>query len=425
MLFGDQGRVCPGLAMLALLAVAVSPASAIQPGSPEGVGPQLVGVASIAGTATDFSGLTDQLGDGTPHNQWGGVSAIDWIPGTDRYLVASDRGPKDGAVEYCCRWHEIEIIAKTGSGSAVVARPISTSLLRDASRRILSGSSAALSAEETRGSRFDPEGLRIAGNGLVWVSDEYGPRVVAFDRAGDWQREFALPAEFRIGFPSSDPKYEDAHNCRGRRSNRGLEGLALTPDGRYLVGLMQSALLQDARRDEAGKPVGWHARLLRIDLETGEQQQFVYRQAAESHKLHEILALDNERFLVIEQDGLGGEAAVYKKIIAIDLRSATPVDAVCRLPADELPASIQPVARADFLDLLAPRFGLTGPALPEKIEGLSWGPALPNGQRMLVVATDNDFRAEQDSLFLVFSVADQDRGTITSAPPPASQGHGP
>ncbi len=412
----DQGGVCLGLAILILLAADGPAASAIQPGGHDGVGPQLVGVASIAGTATDFSGLADQLGDGTPHNQFGGLSAIDWIPGTDRYLVASDRGPKDGAVEYCCRWHEIAIVVNAESESAVVAKPISTSLLRDVGQRILSGSSAALSAGGTRGIRFDPEGLRIARNGLVWVSDEYGPRLVAFDRSGEWQLEQTLPAEFRIGFPSSDAKFEDARNCRGRRANRGLEGLALTPDGRYLVGLMQSALLQDARRDENGKPVGWHARLLRIDLETGEQQQFVYRQAAESHKLHEILAIDNERFLVIEQDGLGGEAAAYKKIIAINLRTATPVDASSRLPADELPASIQPVARADFLDLLATRFGLTGPALPEKIEGLSWGPALPNGQRLLVVATDNDFRAEQDTMFFVFSVAHQERGSITSAP---------
>ena len=31
----------------------------------------------------------------------------------------------------------------------------------------------------------------------------------------------------------------------GRQANRGMEGLAITPNGRTLVGIMQNALLQD------------------------------------------------------------------------------------------------------------------------------------------------------------------------------------
>lgn len=417
--------VWPAWPLLAVLWLLSSVASAAQPAVREVLDPRLVGVATIAGAATDFSGLAGPLADGTPHNQFGGVSAIDWIPGTSRYLVASDRGPKDGAVEFQCRWHEVEIVINGESGNPVTARPVSTMLLRDDRRRVLSGSSAALAAGETLGARFDPEGLRIGGNGMVWISDEYGPRLAAFDAAGVLTRELALPAGFRVGFSSADAKFEDAHNLRGRRANRGMEGLALTPDGRHLVGLMQSALLQDARRDEAGKPVGWNTRVIRINLETGAQEQFVHRLAGESHKLHEILAIDSDRFLVIEQDGLGGEAAAYKKVVALDLGAATPVDAESRLSTEELPDSIRPAGRADFLDLLAPRHGLAGPAMPEKIEGLCWGPRLADGRRTLVVATDNDFRAEQDSMFFVFSVADQELGTATSARDSATPGNGP
>ena len=46
-----------------------------------------------------------------------------------------------------------------------------------------------------------------------------------------------------------------AFNTTGRQANRGMEGLAITPNGRTLVGIMQNALLQDhgARsRDASG-----------------------------------------------------------------------------------------------------------------------------------------------------------------------------
>jgi hypothetical protein len=46
-----------------------------------------------------------------------------------------------------------------------------------------------------------------------------------------------------------------------------------------------------------------------------------------------------------------------------------------------------------FLDLLDPRYGLVGPDLPDKIEGLAFGPDLPDGRRLLIVTADNDFVA--------------------------------
>ena len=39
---------------------------------------------------------------------------------------------------------------------------------------------------------------------------------------------------------------EIANNSSGRTTNKGMEGLAITPDGKTLVGFMQAALLQDA-----------------------------------------------------------------------------------------------------------------------------------------------------------------------------------
>ena len=35
------------------------------------------------------------------------------------------------------------------------------------------------------------------------------------------------------------------NNIVGRQANRGMEGVSLTPDGKWLVGIMQNALIQD------------------------------------------------------------------------------------------------------------------------------------------------------------------------------------
>ena len=47
-------------------------------------------------------------------------------------------------------------------------------------------------------------------------------------------------------------------NTVGRTANKGMEGLAITPDGRTLVGIMQTALIQDFNQGGAA------ANLLRI-----------------------------------------------------------------------------------------------------------------------------------------------------------------
>ena len=46
-----------------------------------------------------------------------------------------------------------------------------------------------------------------------------------------------------------------------------------------------------------------------------------------------------------------------------------------------------------FIDLLEPAFGLNlndANAIAEKIEGLAWGPDLPDGRHLLYVISDND-----------------------------------
>jgi hypothetical protein len=92
----------------------------------------------------------------------------------------------------------------------------------------------------------------------------------------------------------------------------------------------------------------------------------------------------------------------------IDVRGATDVSGVAVLPKAGLPQTIKPVTKTPFLDLLDPKFGLTGPKLPAKVEGLAFGPDLPDGRHLLLVTTDNDFKKDEPTWVYAFAIDPKD-----------------
>ena len=73
------------------------------------------------------------------------------------------------------------------------------------------------------------------------------------------------------------------------------------------------------------------------------------------------------------------------------------------LPAGALPEGVTPVAKSLFIDLLDPVFNLT-PTIPEKIEGLTWGPDLPDGRHVLFVISDNDLNPSLATQIYAFAI---------------------
>ena len=101
---------------------------------------------------------------------------------------------------------------------------------------------------DPRDARFDAEGMRVSNDGLsVFLTDEYGPYIYRFNRlTGVRVRTYHLPASFYVTNLQPVGNNEITGNTVGRTANKGMEGLAITPDGRTLVGIMQNALIQDA-----------------------------------------------------------------------------------------------------------------------------------------------------------------------------------
>lgn len=158
---------------------------------------------------------------------------------------------------------------------------------------------------------LDPEGLVAAKDGSFFVSDEYGPFIVHFDADGNEidrlnPYEGTLPAELRF-----------------RTANKGMEGLTLSPDGKTMYGVMQSALtMPDIKGKSKNVPF---VRIVAIDTASMKVTgQYLYMlHSSQAHTtVSEISALGNHTLLVDERDGKAG-SDTFKRLYRIDLAQAT------------------------------------------------------------------------------------------------------
>ena len=127
-----------------------------------------------------------------------------------------------------------------------------------------------------------------------------------------------------------------------------------------------------------------------------------------------MLERDNRSWLAAEP-----QAPTRKWIYRVSLNGATDVSGMT-LPTGALPAGVMPVQKSLFIDLLDPAFGLQNNdarAIAEKIEGLAWGPDLPDGRHLLYVISDNDLVLSLSTQIFAFGI---DEATLT-APFPTSR----
>jgi len=242
----------------------------------------------------------------------------------------------------------------------------------------------------------------------VYISDEYGPYVYEFDRlGGERTNVFTLPPKFAISNLSATGALEISGNTSGRVTNKGMEGLAITPDGRTLVGAMQSPLIQDG-----GDVKGGVTRLVTIDIRTGATHEYAYQlDTATKTTVSDILAINNHEFLVDERDSKGradatGSKAAFKKLFIVDIQGARDVNAISGTTGTK--ANIAPfaVTKTLFLDIVksltADPADLDPTQIPAKLEGIAFGADLTTTdpatnqtitRHTLFVANDNDFLA--------------------------------
>jgi hypothetical protein len=206
-----------------------------------------------------------------------------------------------------------------------------------------------------------------------------------------------------------------------------MEVLALTPDGRTLVGMLQTATIEDTNAGGAGASL---LRMAVIDIASGKTVHEYGYLLTTGSGVSDIVALNDHEFLVDERDGKGlgdGSKAKVKQLFKIDLAHATDITGM-----DGKTAATVAVPKTLFLDIVKVlgANGIAPEQIPAKIEGLAFGPDVNDkGTKLhtLWVANDNDFLQDYGGVagsnpnqFFVFGFTDVDLAGSVYGP----EGHG-
>jgi hypothetical protein len=401
----------------------------------------LVGAGRLAAATRDFNG--DSLGS------FSAMAISDWkrLPDgsySGTLTTLPDRGPNGvgtivGTSDYANRLHHFSFTFAPYTGKAPVApdqvklTPKGGLLLKDDKGQTFTGLDPAEPAAAGRIS-MDSEGLAVAADGSFYVSEEYAAGIYRFDKAGALKGVIppvAAVAPVKGGQPFlSGASAPDT----GRRNNQGLEGISISPDGKQLFVLLQSATVQDSASGKDADQSRANTRLFVYDISADPTPkspvaQYVVQLPVFRNKgdgaapdktaaQSEILVLNSSQLLVLARDGngRGGGAtrpAVYRSVLLVDTAGATNIagtayetSAQPLAPGGVLNADITPAKQVELVNLINPgqlaRFGLnldnaatTPLTLPEKFEALALVPALdpkaPN-DAFLFIGSDNDFQ---------------------------------
>lgn len=324
--------------------------------------------------------------------------------------------------------------------------------------RPASGRLPALPLAATDKISIDPEAVVHLPDGSMFISDEYGPYIYRFSAEGKLLGAIRPPEAFipmRKGeqdFSSNNPGPGGAEPSpknpeTGRQNNQGFEGMTMTPDGKSLVVILQSATRQDGGDSPATRN---HTRALVYDIANPDEPKLVREHvvplpvfqaggktlvAAQS----EILAIGSDKFLLLSRDsnngfGVKGDTSLYRRIDILDLSKATNIagsafdGAKPVAPKGVLDPSVTPATLTGFIDLNdngeLNRFGLRNGApndrdnLSEKWEAMGLvpvqDPSAPDDYFLLVV-NDNDFLTKEGFQVGAAYKADADVDTLLLA----------
>lgn len=413
----------------------------------------LVGVGRLPAATRDKFGET-----------FGSFSAFNFQPGTwtrrsdgsytGTLFAQPDRGYNVVATSnYRSRFYKIDLVLRPAPQGAstqdqVVLTQADTVLYTESGGTPLTSLDPGSNASATRTGfpnlpaafngriALDAEGIVVNPDGTIWVSDEYGPYIWKF--AADGRLLSAIrPPEALIGkrngsdsFASNNaavgqPAPSPANPVTGRQNNQGLEGLSVSPDGKTLFTLLQSATRQDGGTGGTAA-TRFNTRLLAYDISGATPvlkghyvvQLPTFTQGSRTlvAAQSEMLALNGTQFLVLARDSGNGRGlnptSTYRRVLIYDVKDATNLvgtdfESATRpvAPNGVLDSTIKPAARTEFINLnvasdLA-RFGLkNGPTddtnnLSEKWEALDLVPALDPmapDDYFLFIGNDNDFQ---------------------------------
>ncbi|MFB6455872.1 esterase-like activity of phytase family protein [Chitinophaga sp. Hz27] len=326
----------------------------------------------------------------------GGLSGIDYDPVHQQYyMICDDRSDINPA-----RFYTAKLYFNDKSFDSVRLTNVTTFRQANGQPYPNKFSNPALTP--------DPEALRYnaRGNFMVWTSE--GERIVnkkdtvlanpsatLIHTNGQYIDTFALPDAFRMHATENGP-----------RRNAGFEGLTFSNDNRWLYVSLEEPRYEDGPRADVGETNAL-TRFIKFDLKTRKPiSQYGYRLdpvayppvSKDSFRINgiaDILYLSENKILVLERSFSVGVKNCTIKLYIADFSKATDISCINSIKNDNNVALASKKLLYNFESLNT---------YIDNIEGVTFGPVLPNGHPSLVFVADNNFSSAEESQFFVFEV---------------------
>ena len=247
---------------------------------------------------------------------------------------------------------------------------------------------------------LDPEGIAFTDNSVFVSSEGDVDRKIS-----PFIKEFSLDGKLLKTLPTPDLFLPDDKGNKGIRNNLAFESLTLTPDRKYLFTATENALVQDGAVSslQSGSP----CRILRYDALSGNpERSFAYITEPlppganpvgklTTNGLVDLLAIDENRLISLER-GFSLETGTTVKLFEISLEKGDRIEGLESLKTRL--SEIYPAQKRLLLDLETLKVPL------DNIEGLTFGPVLSDGNRALILVSDNNFSPLQETQILGFKI---------------------
>jgi len=282
------------------------------------------------------------------------LSGVTWVPGTSEFLAVSDDQP---------RIYRLSVGIDPVTGTITNATTVSS-----------------LALTQSNGTPFpatrDLEGIALgAGGASVFVSDEAGPRIR--------QHDLATGRALSEAGPATAPALAVFAN---QRTNLGWESLTRAPDTGLLWTANEEALSVDG--PSGGGNASTRVRLQQLASDLTPTSQWAYRVSGgvvpgtvvnTNGGVSDLVALPGGQLLVLERSaGLISfpDIDLRNRIYLVDFSGASDVTAVASLTG----GGVNFVSKTLLWEGLFP---------DDNFEGIALGPTLANGDRNLLLVSDD------------------------------------
>ncbi len=255
----------------------------------------------------------------------------------------------------------------------------------------------------------DPEAIRYNPNkkNLIWTSEGErdlsifrdvieNPAITTVTVKGRYIDTFPLPEQVVIHKEEIGP-----------RKNSVFEGVTFANDYKDVFVNVEEPLYQDGPQADT-QDVNPMIRILKFDADTKKNTaQYAYKLDPVAHAplpltfkingVSDILWAGKDKLLVMERSYSTGRLACTVKIYEADLSKATNIKDNLSLIKDNkfIPATKRLIINMDNLGRFV-----------DNVEGMTFGPTLPNGHKTLITMVDNNFMVLEKTQVFLFEIVE-------------------